>query len=345
MPLGTSETQALPCSPAGDFSAVTIHDDGVGMAPFEFRYDFTRIGGSSRRVASAPTRKGRPRIGSKGIGFLALARYCDVMEVQSSRNSNFRYRFRVPKTPANVDLSAILGVPLSRDLLGKRLRVKLRGPINNKRKLRAGVHYKLTAHGTRLLVRKDLGPVRVDLSVDCRNLGFTATLDFHRLLRLADTADLEKLEDFATIQVHEATDPPIPGTRIVARALKEFVRRELRAERRKGFVRNVASLRGLERFNWHLSRCTPVRYSAPDDSVGRCIRKLLGHHPSRLPRGSCGDSPETALETPEFSDQRPRLDTRFRLGHPCPNRGHGCCPVQTSLRTRSHRLRAEPYRG
>src|SRR5437773_8733867 len=56
-----------------DFSSVTVADDGQGMTPFEFRNDFTRIGGGSRRWAGDRTRNGRLRIGSKGIGFLALA--------------------------------------------------------------------------------------------------------------------------------------------------------------------------------------------------------------------------------------------------------------------------------
>lgn len=56
-----------------DFSTITVEDDGAGMTLFEFRNDFTRIGGGSRRWAGEKTRKGRLRIGSKGIGFLALA--------------------------------------------------------------------------------------------------------------------------------------------------------------------------------------------------------------------------------------------------------------------------------
>src|SRR5213080_1427430 len=66
-----------------DFSSVTVRDDGQGMTPFEFRNDFARIGGGSRRWAGDRTRKDRLRIGSKGIGFLALARYCDTLTVES----------------------------------------------------------------------------------------------------------------------------------------------------------------------------------------------------------------------------------------------------------------------
>src|SRR5712692_4928778 len=52
---------------ADDFSTVTVRDDGQGMTPWEFRNDFTRIGGGSRRWAGDRTRTGRLRIGSKGI--------------------------------------------------------------------------------------------------------------------------------------------------------------------------------------------------------------------------------------------------------------------------------------
>src|SRR5206468_12588200 len=89
-----------------DFSAVTVTDDGNGMTPFEFRNDFTRIGGGARRWSGEKTLKGRLRIGSKGIGFLALARYCDRLEVESSADRIFRLGIEVPNTPTSLDLHA-----------------------------------------------------------------------------------------------------------------------------------------------------------------------------------------------------------------------------------------------
>src|SRR6266446_1271163 len=77
---------------ADDFSSVIVTDDGQGMTPFEFRNDFARIGGGSRRWAGDTTRKGRLRIGSKGIGFLALARYCDRLKVESAADRTFLYQ-------------------------------------------------------------------------------------------------------------------------------------------------------------------------------------------------------------------------------------------------------------
>src|SRR5260370_34095578 len=84
---------------ADDFSSVTVTDDGQGMTPFEFRNDFARIGGGSRRWAGDKTRKGRLRIGSKGIGFLALARYCDQLCVESGAARVFGSHLELPETP------------------------------------------------------------------------------------------------------------------------------------------------------------------------------------------------------------------------------------------------------
>src|SRR5207247_10110246 len=69
---------------ADDFSAVTVTDDGVGMTPFEFRNDFTRIGGGSRRGAGEKTQKGRRRIGTRGNGMSALARHWGGHDVATS---------------------------------------------------------------------------------------------------------------------------------------------------------------------------------------------------------------------------------------------------------------------
>src|SRR5947209_9085314 len=58
-----------------DFKSLEVFDDGRGMTPFEFRTDFTKIGGSYTRLRNELTDGKRPKIGSKGIGFLAVARY------------------------------------------------------------------------------------------------------------------------------------------------------------------------------------------------------------------------------------------------------------------------------
>ena len=259
-----------------DFSTVTVTDDGNGMTPFEFRNDFTRIGGGSRRWAGDKTRKGRLRIGSKGIGFLALARYCDQLIVEATSDRIFRHRQELSKTPATLDLSALLGVPMSYDLLQRYLSYEVRRGGPRGEKLKEGQHYAWKRRRNQLIIEQDVGPVFVRLSVDCKRLTFKATLDFDRLLRLADSADLEKLEDFAVIEVSGIGEPSsTSGTRVKADQLKSFVRRELRMERRKGFVRNISSRGGFEQFLWSLSRCTPLPYAAPIENKNGAIAERL----------------------------------------------------------------------
>src|SRR5262249_28704083 len=104
-----------------DFSAVTVTDDGQGMTPFEFRNDFARIGGGSRRWAGDRTRKGRLRIGSKGIGFLALARHCDRLKGESGADPVFVAQTELPETPGTFAVLPFLGVPIPQELLHRRL--------------------------------------------------------------------------------------------------------------------------------------------------------------------------------------------------------------------------------
>src|SRR5205807_129121 len=108
-----------------DFASVTVMDDGQGMTPFEFRNDFARIGGGSRRWAGDRTRKGRLRIGSKGIGFLAMARYCDRLTVESGADRPFKAQVELPETPAKFDVLPLLGVPLPPQLTKERLSIDL----------------------------------------------------------------------------------------------------------------------------------------------------------------------------------------------------------------------------
>jgi hypothetical protein len=252
---------------ADDFSSVTVTDDGQGMTPLEFRNDFARIGGGSRRWAGDRTRKGRLRIGSKGIGFLALARYCDKLKVESGADRVFETRVEV-ETPVTFDVPSFLGVPIPQELLQERLTCEVR---RKRGRLEDG--YQWNKKGTRLCI-SDVGPVTLKLRFHCKGLAFRAYLDFDKLLQLADSADLEKLDDFASIELLERKQQS--GTIITAEQLKPFVRREMRADRRKGFVRNISSRSGLEQFVWSLSRCTPVPYATPAENPNPAVAKLLG---------------------------------------------------------------------
>src|SRR5262249_53010419 len=139
-----------------------------------------------------------------------------------------------------------------------------------------GKHFRVDTVKRLLKITRRVGAVSPQLSFDCKNLAFRATLDFEQLLELADKADLDKLAAFASIEIWQCRpSESFQGTRIIAHNLKPFVRRELRTERRKGYVRNIASRDGLERLIWYLSRCTPVRYAITDRTDAQRLQEYL----------------------------------------------------------------------
>jgi len=295
---------------ADDFASVIVTDDGEGMTPFEFRNDFTRIGGGSRRWLGERTGKGRLRIGSKGIGFLALARYCSCLEVESTGSRTFRRVFEIAETPATVELDEIFGFAIPELLLTRYLKCKVRQVGGRIGELVPGKHFKVDIIKRQLKIVRRVGAVRPRLSFDCKNIAFRATLDFERLLELADKADLDKLAAFASIDVRQCRpSESFQSTRITAYNLKNFVRRELRTERRKGYVRNIASHHGLERLIWYLSRCTPARYATPNRTDAQRLQehlKVPDHSVLKELRVSHGGA-STVLERPVYPFEQEAL--------------------------------------
>jgi hypothetical protein len=167
-------------------------------------------------------------------------------------------------------------------LLVERLTCRLTQIGDDNRTLALGTYFTVDAARRQLNITRRVGAVRLQLSFGGENMAFRATLDFERLLELADKADLDKLDEFASIEIWpQPNNKSRPGTCITACNLKSFVRRELRTERRKGYVRNIASRDGLERLRWHLSRCTPVCYAFTDRPDAQ---QLQAHLP--VPRNS-----------------------------------------------------------
>lgn len=250
-----------------DFFSVAVQDNGQGMSPFEFKNDFTRIGGGSRRWAGDKTRGGRPRIGSKGIGFLAMARYCDRLRVESYSDKKFEIEHIFNSSSEIFDLRKILGVPINQEALSDILTIQVYQKENLNKKFFDGKDFNIRKN-SQIEILTNIRPLIFKLILNCKLISFKAVLDFDRLLSLADEADLEKIEDFASIEVFKISDQDIQtGTKITAENLKPFVRRELKADKRKGNVRNISSKSGFEQFVWFLSRCTPVNYPSLNKSA------------------------------------------------------------------------------
>jgi len=250
------------------------------MTPFEFKEDFTTIGGSHNRIRGELTEKGRPKIGSKGIGFLAVARYCSCMEIVSKTTKLYSGKIFCQMSK-KVDISGYLELPISREVLSSRLRVNAVYIVRYGEKERLsqesyivdGIMFEFCEY-----VHHDQHTtLEIHYEINFSDIEIKAIIDFDYLLSLENQADLGEIDDFCTVEVNQISDLDRVKehyTKITLKGLKPFVVSDLQTVKRSGNVRNMASLDGVTQFVWELSRCIPVEYDLPPD-VGRRFGELL----------------------------------------------------------------------
>lgn len=272
---------------APDLSTVTVEDDGLGMTPFEFQNDYIRIGGSIQRNYEDLTPGGRRPIGRKGIGFLAVARYCWMVEVRSRANRAITYTENLKLEPQpgkpQVGRFSFFQGPLAQSL----------APFTTVQAVRCGTTelplsdyvqdgnvIKLSAEVWRRFAGHTLS---VQYTVDCHAIELQATIDYDYLLGLEDDRNLATVEDFCQFRLIPASDARTQSFTHVMLHLRGFVRRELQAPQRRGRVRNVASASGLDRFLWQLSRSAPVSYDLDPQELGQQGLEILVPPPSPTP--------------------------------------------------------------
>ena len=253
---------------AEDFGSIEVQDDGMGMTPYGFHEDFTRLGGSTAWAEEGHSPGGRPRIGSKGIGFLAVARYCSQLEVVSQ--SDVLHRGEAGFRRSNrklIPFSMITGELVPESMLSNRLIVKrLELCDSRSARLKKGTDYAVRACEIELLSERARSgqDFRIRYEVDCSHIRLKAVLDFDYLLSLQRRADLRVLDDFCTFELEEVSEHSGPSTVIRLLGLKEFVVRELSAPALKGKARNIAFKSGRDQFLWRLARTSPIA----DDHTG-----------------------------------------------------------------------------
>jgi hypothetical protein len=281
---------------APDLSTITIEDNGRGMTLFEFQDDYIRIGGSVHRRDDADlTPGGRRPIGRKGIGFLAVARYCRSVEIQSQADRKVTCCKDVVLKP-RADSVGFRTVPL------------LQGPcartvdsLTTVQKVRCGTTELTPAEyrreGGRLELTAEAGRkhegrnLSLQYTVDFSLVEMEASIDYEYLLDLGDEHNLDRVQDFCRVRIGPVADttdaspsmrPGASFTRVTM-YLREFAQQELREPKRLGWVRNVASASGQERFLWHLSRSVPTSYVLSSEDLNRCGLELLAEPVSPTP--------------------------------------------------------------
>jgi len=263
-----ADATTITVSVARNFSTIEVHDNGTGLTAIEFHRDFARLGGSTAWQNQGRSPGGRPRIGYKGIGFLAVARYCSRMEVESRTLRRHEGSLVLPPgRRKSVNVIEALGSVVPARLLRPRLkitRVALLGPRRRVLKARGdfAVHDGVVEFRSKRVLAS--GREReISYSVDFSDLVLKASLDFDYLLGLERKADLQKLENFCDVVVAPTSPNKTPGTRIRLLGLKDFVMRDLAAPRHRGKGWNIGAQSGKEQFLWRLARTSPIEDAFP----------------------------------------------------------------------------------
>lgn len=255
-----ADAQRVAIAVIPDERRITIQDDGTGMTPFEFHRDFTKIGGSEKARSSATTALGRTRIGCKGIGFLAVARYCDRMIVKTHGPRIHREKLKVSGSKANI--LDRLRIELPKAQAAGRIKVRGIKRDSNSKELKASKDFSFDPKTAILsFLGKKLADdnFTVDIEVDCRGLELTATLDFKELLEKAYTSDLYDLDTFCTTKFQH-TSTSAGYTRIALEGLREEVVSELTREQRGTNIKSIELRSGRDQFQWYLERIIPLPY-------------------------------------------------------------------------------------
>lgn len=234
---------------------LTIRDDGNGMNPIEFVRDYIRIGKSVRKEEITAIKK-RPRIGGKGIGFLAPARYCNQVRIRTKKNEKTRGKFNVELNGDRVDLNTFL--------LQGHGETSILGNIHVL-SIRTSNGEALTwteKERHQVVFDRHLSEIcTVEYEFDCASYVLNALIDFELLFGLDSGKSLEEIENFCTVTIEQTFDLKElerSYTEITMIGVKDFVRKELMEPGKKG-ARNIENTGGVERFLWSLSRILPVR--------------------------------------------------------------------------------------
>src|SRR5882672_3178297 len=270
---------------AEDCESIEVHDDGIGMTPYHFESDFARLGGSTAWLQGGRSPGGRPRIGHKGIGFLAVARYCSELHVTSHATRSYEGTRLVQRRGRKaIPLEEIFGDVVPLEHLAGRIKVFKSEALDGARsvQLKKPIDFMLDGTEVRLASpRSQSRELRFSYVLDCSHLLFDAMLDFDYLLGLEHREDLRTLDNFCKVKVRLVTprDRPVGGTlepftTVRLKKLKDFVVRELTAPPVKGKQKSIVFRSGREQFLWRVARSSPIRDDVPNEVEADAIKAL-----------------------------------------------------------------------
>ncbi len=276
-----ADAKTIAASLDPSFTWLELLDDGCGMTPYHFHHDFTRLGGSSARLKGGRSPGGRPRVGFKGIGFLAVARYCRVLEVESVSTRPYRADIEIATGKRTTQsIAELAGDVIDFDVIGEKIKIRTVVAVakdGSTAKLKAGKDYEVGSKQVRYLsaTARSARVHRYSFEIDCSQLVLSATIDFDYLLGLENQANLGELEDFCQLTTKERKkEQQGTYTRIRLRGLKDFVVRDLSASPIRGKTKNIVFKSGKDRFLWDLARSSPIRDDVPAATESKVLSDL-----------------------------------------------------------------------
>lgn len=235
-----------------DLASLEIRDDGAGMNPKQFVREYIRVGRSTDAKQYSPS-GARARIGGKGIGSLAPARYCEklIVKTKSCVPLMESVSILVPedgKVPLHHMFPYLIIDPT---LLSLFTSISYVDNTNSAE----------TVEVEPALVL-DLPPgqeCKVSYVFAAHEVWLEAEIGFVRLRRLGESINLDQVAELWDLKLVrcEPQEKSESGTTLIMEGLEEFVVSDLRAPG-KPQARNISSKSGIDRFIWTLGRLCPV---------------------------------------------------------------------------------------
>lgn len=263
---------------------ISVTDNGKGMTPFELQNDYLRVGGSAHRQ-DYTSNNGRQPIGRKGIGFLAIARYCKKVHIHSHSS-------KIESFEENHELKNQHDGDLFIDIFKNHF-AQLLAPFIRLDSVYCGQEgidqsaYSLD--GTRVNFHSEVWnkfngkKITIQYSIDCNLIDIYAEIDYGYLLKLSDTVNLGNIEDFCKILILPSSTNHNSHFTKFTLWMEDFSKQELNAAHKRGHVRNIASTNGLDRFIWYLGRNTPISYNLSPEELERYDLSVLNKPISPTP--------------------------------------------------------------
>lgn len=274
-----ADAQQVTLQFSDEYQSLLIDDDGAGMNPRQFVREYIRVGRSPDAKLLSPSAT-RERIGGKGIGSLAPARYCKKLRIETCSSLPLYHEVQlVVPASGRLKLSGFFPLHIDRTFpdLFTDLTVQVadeEGEFGPPTEQRVGTELPLTPGRA----------CRVSYKFNAQRVYLRASIDFVGLRQLGESINLDQVAHLweCEVRLREPDYPKPHGTTLILEGLEEFVVSDLKFGGKSG-AKNIGSKKGIEKFLWTLGRICPVPVRNVKNELERKLpayaASLLRHNP------------------------------------------------------------------